>query len=74
MRGLTKILADAQTDAILGVHIIGPDAGTMVPEAVVAMEFGGSSEDLARTVHAHPTLPESIKEAALVLQGHAMHI
>lgn len=74
MRGLTKILAHAQTDAILGVHIIGPDAGTMIPEAVVAMEFGGSSEDLALTVHAHPTLPESLKEAALVLQGHAMHI
>ena len=46
----------------------------MIPEAVLAMEFGGSSEDLALTVHAHPTLPESIKEAALVLQGHAMHI
>jgi dihydrolipoamide dehydrogenase len=74
MRGLTKILAHAETDAILGVHIIGPDAGTMIPEAVLAMEFGGSSEDLALTVHAHPTLPESIKEAALVLQGRAMHI
>ena len=73
-RGLTKIVAHARTDAILGVHIIGPDAGTMIPEAVVAMEFGGSAEDLARTVHAHPTLPESIKEAALILQGHAMHI
>lgn len=46
----------------------------MIPEAVVGMEFGGPSEDLARTVHAHPTLPESIREAALVLQGHAMHI
>ena len=74
VRGLTKILADAKTDAVLGVHIIGPDAGTMIPEAVLAMEFGGSSEDLALTVHAHPTLPESIKEAALVLQGRAMHI
>ena len=74
VRGLTKILAHARTDAILGVHIIGPDAGTIIPEAVVAMEFGGSAEDLARTVHAHPTLPESIKEAALMLQGHAMHI
>lgn len=72
--GLTKILAHAETDAVLGVHIIGPDAGTMIPEAVLAMEFGGTSEDLAYTVHAHPTLPESIKEAALVLQGHAMHI
>ena len=74
VRGLTKILAHAETDAVLGVHIIGPDAGTMIPEAVLAMEFGGSSEDLALTVHAHPTLPESIKEAALVLQGRAMHI
>ena len=73
-RGLTKILAHAETDAVLGVHIIGPDAGTMIPEAVLAMEFGGASEDLALTVHAHPTLPESIKEAALVLQGRAMHI
>lgn len=73
-RGLVKILADARTDAVLGVHIIGPDAGTMIPEAVLAMEFGASSEDLALTVHAHPTLPESIKEAALVLQGQAMHI
>ena len=73
-RGLTKILADAETDRVLGVHIIGPDAGTMIPEAVLAMEFGGSSEDLALTVHAHPTLPESIKEAALVLRGRAMHI
>lgn len=74
MRGLTKILAHAETDAVLGVHIIGPDAGTMIPEAVLAMEFGGTSEDLALAVHAHPTLPESIKEAALVLQGRAMHI
>lgn len=73
-RGMTKILAHAQTDEVLGVHIIGPDAGTMIPEAVLAMEFRASSEDLALTVHAHPTLPESIKEAALVLQGHPMHI
>lgn len=73
-RGLVKMLTDARTDAILGVHIIGPDAGTMIPEAVLAMEFGGSSEDLALTVHAHPTLPESLKEAALILQGHPMHL
>ena len=57
-----------------GVHIIGPDAGTMISGTVVATEFGGSSEDLARTAHAHPTLPASVKEAALVLQGLAMHI
>lgn len=74
IRGFTKILAHAETDSILGVHIIGPDAGTMIPEAVLAMEFGGSSEDLTLAVHAHPTLPESLKEAALVLQGHAMHL
>jgi dihydrolipoamide dehydrogenase len=73
-RGFVKILAHAKTDLILGVHIIGPDAGTMIPEAVLAMEFGATSEDLALTVHAHPTLPESIKEAALLLQGQAMHI
>lgn len=73
-RGITKILADAEDNRILGVHIIGPDAGNLIPEAVVAMEFGGTAEDLALTVHAHPTLPESIKEAALVLQGRAMHI
>lgn len=74
MRGVTKILADAEDNRILGVHIIGPDAGNLIPEAVIAMEFGGTAEDLALTVHAHPTLPESLKEAALVLQGRAMHI
>ncbi|KAB2919836.1 MAG: dihydrolipoyl dehydrogenase [Hyphomicrobiaceae bacterium] len=73
-RGLTKILADARTDQLLGVHIIGPDAGTIIHEAVLAMEFGGASEDLALTTHAHPTLPESLKEAALVLLGQGMHI
>ncbi len=73
-RGMVKILADARTDALLGVHIIGPDAGTMISEAVLAMEFGGSSEDLALVVHPHPTLSESLKEAALVLQGKGMHI
>lgn len=73
-QGLTKILADAQTDRLLGVHILGPDAGTMIHEAVVAMEFGGAAEDLALTTHAHPTLPESLKEAALVLLGRGMHI
>lgn len=73
-RGLTKILAHAETDEVLGVHIIGPDAGTMIPEAVLALEFKATSEDLALTVHAHPTLPESIKEAALVLLGRGLHI
>ena len=63
--GFVKILADAETDEILGCHIIGADAGTMIGEVAVAMEFGASAEDLARTSHAHPTLEEAIKEAAL---------
>lgn len=73
-RGMTKLLADPSTGRLLGAHVIGPDAGTMIAEAVLAMEFGGTAEDLALTVHAHPTLPESIKEAALVLRGQGMHI
>lgn len=63
--GLVKILADAKTDRLLGVHILGPRASDIIAEAVVAMEFGGSAEDLARSFHAHPTLPEAIREAAL---------
>lgn len=73
-RGLTKLLADAKTDRLLGAHIIGPDAGTMIHEAVLAMEYGGTTEDIALTTHAHPTLPESLKEAALVVLGQGMHI
>ena len=65
--GFVKILADAETDRILGVHMIGPDAGNMISEATLAMEFGGAAEDLARTCHAHPTLAETIKEAALAV-------
>jgi len=72
--GLVKILADARTDRILGVHIIGPEAGTMIHEASVAMEFGASAEDIARCVHAHPTLPEAIKEAALAVDGRPLNI
>jgi dihydrolipoamide dehydrogenase len=71
--GRVKILADGGTDRILGVHIIGPRAGDMIAEAVVAMEFGASSEDLARTSHAHPTLAEAVKEAALAVDGRAIH-
>ncbi len=67
--GKVKILADAQTDRILGVHIIGARAGDLIAEAVAAMEFGASSEDLARTCHAHPTLSECIREAALAVDG-----
>jgi len=72
--GFVKVLADAATDRVLGVHIIGPDAGTMIAEAALAMEFGASAEDIARTCHAHPTLPEALKEAALAVAGRAIHI
>ena len=72
--GFVKVLADAATDRILGVHIIGPHAGEMIGEAAVIMEFGGSAEDLARTCHAHPTLTEAIKEAALAVAKRAMHM
>ena len=72
--GFVKILADADTDRVLGVHIIGADAGTMIAEAAVLMEFGGSAEDLARTCHAHPTLNEAVKEAALAVDKRAIHI
>jgi dihydrolipoamide dehydrogenase len=65
--GLVKIIADATTDRVLGVHIIGPRASDMIPEAVATMEYGGSAEDIARTCHAHPTLSESVKEAALAV-------
>ncbi len=65
--GFVKILADAKTDRVLGVHIVGADAGNMIAEAAVAMEFGASSEDIARTCHAHPTLSEAVKEAALAV-------
>jgi dihydrolipoamide dehydrogenase len=72
--GFVKILADAASDRVRGVHIIGPDAGTMIAEAALAMEFGASAEDIARTCHAHPTLNEAIKEAALAVEGRAIHM
>jgi len=71
--GFVKILADAKTDRVLGAHIIGPEAGNLIHEIVVLMEFGGSAEDLARSVHAHPTLNEAVKEAALAVAGRAIH-
>ena len=71
--GFVKILADAKTDRVLGVHILGPDAGNMIGEAAVAMEFGASSEDIARTCHAHPTLSEAIKELALAVAKRAIN-
>ncbi len=72
--GFVKIIADSATDRVLGVHIIGPHAGTLIAEAVSVMEFGGSSEDIFRTCHAHPTLNEAVKEAALAVLGRAVHV
>jgi dihydrolipoamide dehydrogenase len=72
--GFVKILADANTDRVLGVHIIGREAGEMIHEAAVLMEFGGSAEDLARTCHAHPTRSEAVKEAALAVGKRAIHM
>lgn len=71
--GFVKILADKTTDRILGVHILGAHAGDLIAEAVTAIEFGASAEDLARTSHAHPTLPEAIKEAAMAVADRAIH-
>ncbi len=72
--GFVKVLAERASDRVLGVHIIGPDAGTMIAEAALAIEFGASAEDIARTCHAHPTLSEALKEAALAVDGRAIHI
>ena len=72
--GLVKILADARTDRVLGVHILGPLAGDLVQEAVIAMEFGATAEDIARTVHHHPGMGEAVREAALAVDGRALHV
>jgi dihydrolipoamide dehydrogenase len=72
--GFVKIIADAKTDKVLGAHIVGPEAGALIHEVAVLMEFGGSSEDLARTCHAHPTLNEAVKEAAMATYGSAIHV
>jgi dihydrolipoamide dehydrogenase len=72
--GFVKILADAGTDRVLGAHIVGPDAGTMIHEIVAVMEFGGAAEDIARSSHGHPTLSEAVKEAALAVAGRPIHI
>ncbi len=72
--GFVKVLADAATDRVLGVHILGRGAGELIAEAAVLMEFGGSAEDLARTCHAHPTMSEAVKEAALAVDKRAIHI
>lgn len=74
VEGKVKVLADAKTDRVLGVHIMGPRAGDLIAEAAVAIEFGASSEDIARACHAHPTLAEALKEAALAVDGRAIHI
>lgn len=71
--GFVKILADKKTDRILGGHIIGPNAGDLIHELVIAIEYGASSEDLARTCHAHPTVSEAIKEAALAAHFKSIH-
>jgi dihydrolipoamide dehydrogenase len=73
IEGWVKILAHSRTDRVLGVHIIGPRAGDLIAEAATAMELGASSEDIARTCHAHPTLPEAFREAALAVEGRAIH-
>lgn len=72
--GFVKILADAKTDRVLGCHIIGPEAGTLISEVVLGMEFGATAEDIARTCHAHPTLEEVVKEAALAVAGRPLHM
>ncbi|HAD87450.1 MAG TPA: dihydrolipoyl dehydrogenase, partial [Rhodospirillaceae bacterium] len=72
--GFVKILADATTDKVLGCHIIGAQAGDLIQEVVNVMEFGGSAEDIGRICHGHPGLPESVKEAALNVDGRALHI
>ena len=72
--GFAKVLADAKTDRVLGVHIVGRGAGDLIHEAAVLMEFGGSSEDMARTCHAHPTMSEAVKEAALAVEKRQIHM
>ncbi len=71
--GFVKILTDLKTDTILGIHIMGPNAGEMISEGVLAMEYGGSAEDIGRTCHAHPTLSEAFKEACMSAYGKAIH-
>jgi dihydrolipoamide dehydrogenase len=72
--GFVKLLGDKTTDRLLGAHILGPDAGTLIAELAIAMEFGASAEDVARTCHAHPSLNEAVKEAAMAVDGRALHI
>jgi dihydrolipoamide dehydrogenase len=74
MDGFVKILADAQTDRVIGCHIVGPEAGDLIMEVALGMEFGAAAEDIARTCHAHPQLGEAVKEAALAVDKRAIHI
>lgn len=73
VEGMVKILSDKQTDRILGIHIIGPNAGEMIAEGVLGMEYGASSEDIARVCHAHPTLSEAFKEACMGVYDKPIH-
>jgi dihydrolipoamide dehydrogenase len=72
--GAVKVLADARTDRVVGLHILGPRASDLIAEAALAVEFAASAEDIGRAVHAHPTLPEAVKEAALAVAKRAIHI
>jgi len=72
--GFVKFIADAKTDALIGAHLVGPNVSELVAEVVMAFEFDGSSEDIGITVHAHPTLAETVKEAALGVLGRSIHI
>jgi len=72
--GAVKVIADATTDRVLGIHILGPHASDVIAEAALAMEFSASAEDIGRTVHAHPTLAEALKEAALAVDGRPLNI
>ena len=72
--GFVKVVADAETDEVLGVHMVGPEVTELVAEAALAIELGATAEDLARTIHAHPTLPEAVMEAAEAVHGMAVHI
>lgn len=72
--GMVKFVADATTDKVLGAHIMGPNAGELIPECVLAMEYGASTEDIARSTHGHPTLSEAIKEAAMATYDKPIHM
>jgi dihydrolipoamide dehydrogenase len=72
--GFVKVIADAATDEVLGVHMVGPEVTELIAEAALAIEMGATAEDLARTIHAHPTLPEALMEAAESVHGLAVHI